>query len=322
MSFSFVLPDELIAQHPTPKRGESRLLVVSKSRGIISEGIFNQSLPSVLHQGDLIVFNNSRVLKARLILEGARKSVSLLVVGSFEQKEWKALVQGLDSIKSGETFRIGRYEVTFLRREGSFGVFKSTASVREIMDEFGKVPIPPYIRRGQQIEDDEERYQTIYATKSGSIAAPTAGLHFDEKSFEILREQGVEKSFLTLHVGPGAIANYLGVVPEYFEIPEDTLSKLSSYTKRVVAVGTTTIRALETFYRTGLTFGTTDLIISEGFEFGCVHAFFTNFHLPNSSHLSIVTAFLGEEVARDAYEYAVKKKFRFYSYGDAMFCCP
>lgn len=326
MSFEFSVPRDRIAQYPNEKRGHSRILVVSKSKGILFEGIFNEVLPKIVKRGDLIVFNNSKVVKARL--QALRKSnneqIEMLVVEPLASFKWKAFTKGLAKLSEGEELSVGKGSIRYVCREGSFGVFESNLHVSEMLRKYGHTPIPPYIRDGKGDAYDLVRYQTIYAEKEGSIAAPTAGLHFSEESFKILQDQGSECAFITLHIGPSSIVSYLAGYPELFEISPkvaNTIKEAKKISRRVIAVGTSTIRALESFALYDQLWGQTNLYIEEGFNFSIVDGFFTNFHLPNSSHLKIVCAFLGKTLAEESYQYALRNGFMFYSYGDCMFCC-
>lgn len=325
MSLDYKLPRDRIAQYPPEVRGASKLLIVGRKSGVIAEGSFNESLSKCLRRGDTLIFNNSKVVKARLILKSYKrnKSFDVLVVDPFSEGAWRGLVRGLDKLKEGEVFLVGESTVTFLGRDNEFGIFESSLPISQILDNYGHTPIPPYIRKGVDGKIDSDRYQTVYASKEGSIAAPTAGLHFSETSFQILKDLEVQCLFLTLHIGPSSLASYLKVVPEWFEIDEDVIRAIAlskKESRRVLAVGTSTIRALETYGSQGKTKGETDLIINEGYQFKIVDGFFTNFHLPKSTHLDIVIAFLGKELTKISYEYALNHGFKFYSYGDCMFC--
>lgn len=290
---------------------------------MIFDGPFNDGLAQLLTDRHLIVFNRSKVIRARITASSKLGEVDILVVGPFEGRKFKGLIENLRKYVVGDNFTIGQHTIFFSGREGAFGIFESGSDVKDILSEFGRPPIPPYIRGGKAVDLDYERYQNVYAKDPGSIAAPTAGLHFDENSFKILSQIGARTAYLTLHVGPSSIAEHLGIIPEKFEIPPETVDALTftpvDYT---VAVGTTTVRSLETFGSLGVCSGETSLVIEPGYEFKRVGKFFTNFHLPNSSHIKIVVAFLGLDQTIEAYNYAIKNRFRFFSYGDSMFCCP
>jgi S-adenosylmethionine:tRNA ribosyltransferase-isomerase len=347
--FDYELPEELIAQHPLGRRDASRMLVFSRAGGSWRDGSFSE-FPAELREGDCVVVNNTRVFPARL--EGRREPtggrVELLLVRRRENlggETWEALARPARRLDAGArvTFGDGRLSAEVLsstddgaRRVVRFETSDTGGDFAALLEEFGRMPLPPYIKRdGQDLvsrDEDRERYQTVYAASSGAIAAPTAGLHFTSEVFERLRARGVRVAELTLHVGYGTFApvraedlSTHSVAPESFEISEeaaDTLNDARSRGGRVVAVGTTTVRALESstdeHRRISSGHGETGLTITPGYSFRAVDAMLTNFHLPRSSLLVLVSAFAGRELVLSAYRHAVAARYRFYSYGDCM----
>ena len=345
--FDYELPEELIAQHPAGRRDASRMLVVSRERGRWRDGSFAE-LPSELREGDALVVNNTRVFPARL--EGRREPtggrVELLLVRRLSDERgaqvWEALARPARRLAENTslTFGDGRLRATVVKVPGAGPErvvrFEADGDFDALLEEFGRMPLPPYIRReGSDLAsraEDRERYQTVYAERRGAIAAPTAGLHFTPRVFEELRARGVLTAEVTLHVGYGTFAPVrvedLGehsVAPEHFEITEETAALVNRTRERggrVVAVGTTTVRALESAadergrVRAGA--AETHLTITPGYTFRAVDALLTNFHLPRSSLLVLVSAFAGRELTLSAYRHAVSACYRFYSYGDCM----
>jgi S-adenosylmethionine:tRNA ribosyltransferase-isomerase len=333
--FHFELPDELIAQAPLAERGASRLLVLDGVSGDVADRRFGD-LPQLLHRGDLLVFNDTRVLPARMM---ARKPsggrVELLLERLLGPR--RALVQLKASHKprpqtelelpgGARAHVIGRHEALF---ELGFD-----HDLVPLLEAHGQVPLPPYIERPAE-DSDRERYQTVFARAPGAVAAPTAGLHFDAPMLEALAARGVESAFLTLHVGAGTFAPVRTeriedheLHAEWLEVSAETcaaVERCHAAGGRVVAVGTTSVRALETAARGGKLApfaGDSRLYIYPGFEFRVVDAMVTNFHLPESSLLMLVCAFAGLESTLAAYRHAVAERYRFFSYGDAMFVTP
>ncbi|CAG0944822.1 MAG: S-adenosylmethionine:tRNA ribosyltransferase-isomerase [Rhodocyclaceae bacterium] len=330
--FDYTLPPGLIAQAPLPERTASRLLVVDGGR--LEDRRF-ADLPGLLRAGDLLVFNDTRVLHARL--HGIKDSggrVEVLIERPVGRHEALAQVRASHAPWPGSRLRLeGKLEVQVVAREGGFFLlrFPGPEDLVDLLDRHGKLPLPPYIRRSAE-EEDEARYQTVYARDRGSVAAPTAGLHFDEALMSALRTQGVELAWLTLHVGAGtfqpvrvdALVHHR-MHRERYVIPADTVAALAAARARggrVVAVGTTTLRALEAAAQEGEVLagpGETELFILPGFRFRTADALVTNFHLPKSTLLMLVSAFGGMENLRRAYAHAVAERYRFFSYGDAMF---
>ena len=335
--FKYELPPELIAQHPPQKREQSRLMLVDRKSSRISHHFFSD-LPSLLKKDDLLVLNDTQVVKARLY--GKRKTTG----GKWEGLYLRTLDDGLWEMMShtrgwplpGETIVVepGPLELLLVRKNAG-GIWHAKPSLDgdapTILEAHGKVPLPPYIRKGKALEEDTTRYQTIFARHPGAVAAPTAGLHFTEELFMALKAMGVDRSFVTLHVGPGTfkplpenLPEDYRVDPEFGELPQatvDSLNKTKNCGARVVAVGTTSTRLLESAVtQSGLKTwrGWADLTIDPAYKFKIVDALVTNFHLPCSSLLLLVGALAGCDLISRAYDEAIKNKYRFFSYGDAM----
>jgi S-adenosylmethionine:tRNA ribosyltransferase-isomerase len=330
--FDYELPSGLIAQHPSKARSASRLLCVGAAS--IADRRFSE-LPQLLAPGDLLVFNDTRVIKARLAGEKASGGrVEVLIERVLSEHEALAQIRSSKPPRAGSTMRLaGSFEARVLGREGEFYRlrFPDGAVVFELLERHGSVPLPPYITHAPRAED-ERRYQTVYARALGAVAAPTAGLHFDEPLLASLAQRGVQFAYVTLHVGAGTfqpvreknLAQHR-MHGERYEIPPATVAAIEAARKRggkVVAVGTTTVRCLEA---SAAAHGApvagaaeTDLFITPGFEFRVVDRLVTNFHLPRSTLLVLVSAFAGIEPIRRAYRHAIEQRYRFYSYGDAM----
>jgi S-adenosylmethionine:tRNA ribosyltransferase-isomerase len=330
--FDYELPPELIAQFPLPERTASRLLVVDGAR---REDRRFADLPGLLHPGDLLVFNDTRVLRARLHgLKDSGGRVEVLIERPVGRHEALAQIRASHAPWPGSRLRLeGALEVDVVARDGAFFLLRFPAAddLVDLLERHGKLPLPPYIQRPAEASD-EARYQTVYAQARGSVAAPTAGLHFDQPLLDALRAKGVELAWLTLHVGAGTfqpvrvddLAQHR-MHRERYVIPADTAAALVAARARggrIVAVGTTTLRALEAAAQEGGILagpGETDLFILPGFRFRTADALITNFHLPKSTLLMLVSAFGGLENLRQAYRHAVAERYRFFSYGDAMF---
>jgi S-adenosylmethionine:tRNA ribosyltransferase-isomerase len=325
--FDYELPAELIAQRPSATRSGSRLLALSGEA--LSDHRF-ADLPNLLSAGDLLVFNDTKVIKARLF---GRKDtggrIEVLIERLLPENEALAQVHAGRAAKAGGTLELdGGLRVRVLGREGEFYRlrFPEGADTLELLERHGSVPLPPYITHAPQSED-ESRYQTIYARAPGAVAAPTAGLHFDEPLLAALARRGVGFAYVTLHVGAGTFqpvrAKTLAqhrMHGERYAVPKATADAITETRARggkIVAVGTTTVRCLEASGATAGS-GETDLFITPGFEFRAVDRLITNFHLPGSTLLVLVSAFAGLEPVRRAYRHAIEKRYRFYSYGDAM----
>ena len=352
--FDFQLPPELIAQAPLPERDASRLLHVRRPDAAVQHRQFRE-LPSLLRKGDLLVFNDSRVIPARLIGKkkgtGGRAELLLVRPATDVQTEaalksnasgtvWTCLGQSSKGFKPGTEleFEAGLTATVLTTPGGGEYSVKFTspmATLEEAIARAGKLPLPPYITR-DVAQSDGERYQTIYARKVGSVAAPTAGLHFTEEIFAALEAKGVERCFVSLEVGPGTFMPVReGPVSEHKMhserafIPSETAARIATAKRegrRVIAVGTTVVRTLESSHPhpdplpkgEGESFATS-IFITPGFQFRVVDALVTNFHLPKSTLVMLVSAFLGREQTLSAYAEAIREKYRFFSYGDAMF---
>lgn len=332
--FHFDLPAGLIAQYPAEQRSASRMLVVDRQTGALADDHFSH-FADYLHAGDLLVLNNTRVIPARLL--GNKETggrVEVLIERILAERRVLAHVRASKPPKAGGLlhFQDG-VSARMLGREGDLFEleFLSDQPVEAILARVGRLPLPPYIER-EPDERDSERYQTVYAQHAGAVAAPTAGLHFDEAMFTRLRQQGVETGFVTLHVGAGTFQPVRvedirehTMHAEWIEVDE-TLCRQVSETRqrggRVIAVGTTSVRCLETAGAGGSLSpyrGETDIFITPGYEFKMVDSLLTNFHLPESTLMMLVCAFGGYEPVMAAYRHAVAEKYRFFSYGDAMF---
>jgi S-adenosylmethionine:tRNA ribosyltransferase-isomerase len=330
--FDYALPAELIAQHPAPERAASRLLRVEPG-GALRDLAF-RDLPALLEPGDLLVFNDTRVIKARL--RGRKDSggeVEVLVERVLGAEGALAHVRASKTPKPGRLllFAPGVAARVVGRRGDLFELrFEADRPVLDVLAAHGEVPLPPYIAHAPR-EEDESRYQTVYAAVPGAVAAPTAGLHFDAALLAAIQERGVHSASVTLHVGAGTFQPVRGedlsahvMHEEWYSIPEATVSAIAAARARgarVVAVGTTTLRALESAAAAGplrAQSAETRLFIVPGFRFQVVDRLVTNFHLPKSTLLMLVSAFSGTDLIRRAYAHAVARRYRFFSYGDAM----
>ncbi len=354
--FDYDLPAELIAQQPPGERGTSRMLVMDRRTDAVRDDSFS-GFGEYLRPGDLLVLNDSRVIPARLFArrtllrdhEKPTGRIEVMLLEPAEENQWRALVRPGRKVAIGERLvfpaRTGEtvLEAEVLEREKfgerllEFAPPRGNSSLDDffaVLDEIGHMPLPPYIRR-DDADADRERYQTVFAQERGSVAAPTAGLHFTPQMLEALAGMGVEIARVTLHVGLGTFAplrvervNEVRLHRERYTISAsaaDAVNQAVSEGRRIVAVGTTVVRTLESAAlaagrdRIRPHSGATDIFISPGFEFRLVGALLTNFHLPQSSLLMLVSAFAGRERVLAAYEYAVRQKYRFFSYGDCMF---
>jgi S-adenosylmethionine:tRNA ribosyltransferase-isomerase len=341
--FDYELPEELIAQKPLEQRDASRMLILNRGTQTLEDSKF-ELLPKYVRAGDVVVVNNTRVFPARLIGQrdpsGGR--VEVLLVREMEPSIWEALVRPAHRLKDGARLRFGdsdlRAEVLGRSAKGLMSLkFEGDQPLEVLIDERGQTPLPPYIRRppgtSRTSAEDRERYQTVYARERGAIAAPTAGLHFTADVIVALRARQASVVEITLHVGYGTFEpvrvddiEQHQVAAEYFQVTEETARVINESREkggRVIAVGTTTTRALESAVNAkGKIEGggrETDLTITPGYRFRMTDALLTNFHLPRSSLLLLVSAFAGREFTLAAYAHAVAARFRFYSYGDCMF---
>lgn len=330
--FDYSLPQELIAQYPTEERGASRLLVVDSASKSLTDSLF-ADLPTLLRPGDLLVFNDTRVIRARLFgNKDTGGQVEILIERILSATNALAQVRASKSPKLDTILNLaGGNTARVIGRDNDFYNLEFALPVAPFLEKYGEVPLPPYLNRDAEPQDIE-RYQTVYARHDGAVAAPTAGLHFDEQLLQTIEQKGVRHTFVTLHVGAGTFqplrkehieANRLHA--ERLVIGDQTCQEVARTRReggRVIAIGTTSVRALESAAANGElepVDGETELFIVPGYRFKCVNALVSNFHLPQSSLLMLVAAFAGTECILDAYRHAVGKRYRFFSYGDAMF---
>lgn len=356
--YDFHLPEELIAQQPPAERGSSRMLVLNRESQASSEPSFSDrsfaDFPSLLDPGDLLILNDSRVIPARLYARRANNRgkqsatglIEVLLTAPTAEGNWTALVRPGKKVRVGDRLIFPNHdEQPVLEAEvlaaGEFGErtirFTPVSDFYAVLDQIGHMPLPPYIKRSDAIAD-RERYQTVFAQQRGSVAAPTAGLHFTPPILDAIAARGVEIAKLTLHVGLGTFAplrvdrvDQIHLHRERYTLPDATaeaLNRARDSGRRIVAVGTTAVRTLEHCALTAETSGNgrfvphsgeTEIFISPGFRFRAVGAMLTNFHLPQSSLLMLVSAFAGRERVLAAYAHAVRERYRFFSYGDCMF---
>jgi S-adenosylmethionine:tRNA ribosyltransferase-isomerase len=319
--FDYPLPPELVAQHPVAPRSASRLLHLD-AQGNLGDLRF-ADLPGLLDERDLLVLNDTRVIKARLVgrkASGGR--IELFVERVLDAREALALIRASHPPPAGSELVVGSARVRVQAREGELYRVRFSEDVAPLLERHGAVPLPPYIRHAP-LPEDAERYQTVYAAAPGAVAAPTAGLHFDEAMLKKIRASGAQIAKLTLHVGFGTFQPVRAdeveshrMHKERYRIPQGTVDLLKE--RNVLAVGTTTLRALETFALTGEREGETELFVYPGFRFQVVRRLLTNFHLPKSTLLMLVCAFAGRDNVLRAYRHAVEQRYRFFSYGDAM----
>ncbi|MBN2657696.1 MAG: tRNA preQ1(34) S-adenosylmethionine ribosyltransferase-isomerase QueA [Spirochaetales bacterium] len=333
--FSFDLPDELIAQYPPEVRGTSNLMILEPSTGSISHKNM-QDFPELIDENTLVVFNNSKVRKARLFgnSEETGGKVEFFLLEKMAGQTWKAMVSKAKRQKAGKKFNFPGELTGEILEEGGTNI-RTVRFDRDIdddyLDEYAHIPLPPYIKREDELMDSS-RYQSVFSEITGSVAAPTASLHFTEKLLDRIKAKGADIAYVTLHVGLGTFApvrteNLLDheMHKEEFYVSDETADKVEEAVrsgKKILAVGTTSIRTLESAWIDGnLKRGTqyTDLFIYPGYRFKIVNQIFTNFHTPESTLLVLVSAFAGKEFIEKAYSEAVEKRYRFFSYGDAMF---
>jgi S-adenosylmethionine:tRNA ribosyltransferase-isomerase len=332
--FHFELPEGLIAQQPLAVRSHSRLLCLDGVSGALEDSVF-ESLPEKLRPGDLLVFNDTRVIPARLFgVKASGGKAEMLVERILDEHRALVHLRASKTPKPGARLRIAEaFEVEIVGRHDELfeARFHDPRSVIALLEQYGHIPLPPYIARPDGAED-RSRYQTVFARQPGAVAAPTAGLHFDEPLLEKIRARGVETGFVTLHVGAGTFQPVRAddlrehrMHPEYVSVSESLCEQVRAARARggrIVAVGTTVVRSLESAAASGelrALAGETRLFIYPGYQFRTVDAMVTNFHLPESTLLMLVCAFAGYENVMRAYRHAVAQRYRFFSYGDAMF---
>lgn len=330
-AYNYDLPDELIASYPAKKRDESRLMIVDRASGSLSEIQF-KDLVDWVEAGDQFIFNDTRVIKARL--QGQKESggrVEIFLLKKISTDQWEALAKPGRRLKTGQAVSFSEdffCEIIQTLENGHKIVqFNRTEDFQQCLQTHGTIPLPHYMKREADFED-EERYQTVFAEKEGALAAPTAGLHFTDSLLKKMEEKGVALQTITLHVGWGTfkpvhvqdIRDH-AMHSEWYQITPEAAKELNRPWKRQISVGTTTCRALESVAKDGKVVpkeGETGIFIYPSYEFKFTKALLTNFHLPGSSLLMLVSAFGGYDLIREAYRKAVKERFRFYSYGDAM----
>lgn len=333
--FDYKLPEELIAQHPTDKRDFSRLMVVDKKTGKREDKHFYDII-DYLDEGDLLVMNDTRVIPARLFghRPGKDEKIEVFLLENIDKDRWEVLVRPGKKMKIGTQCVFSdklSLEVVDIKEDGNRVVeFYYEGIFQEILDELGNMPLPPYIK--EKLED-KERYQTVYSKNPGSVAAPTAGLHFTKDLLQRIKDKGVNIAFITLNVGLGTfrpvkvddVKNHK-MHSEHYSISKETaklINDTKKNNKRIISTGTTTTRTLESVYKKNSSIkedsGETDIFIYPGFDFKVVDCQITNFHLPKSTLIMLVSAFASKDIILDAYKDAVDKKYRFFSFGDAMF---
>ncbi|MEC1066853.1 tRNA preQ1(34) S-adenosylmethionine ribosyltransferase-isomerase QueA [Priestia megaterium] len=334
--FDFHLPEELIAQTPLEQRDASRLMVLNKETGSVKHHMFHDLLDYV-QEGDCLVLNDTRVLPARLFgtKEDTGANIEVLLLKQTQGDTWETLVKPAKRVKEGTVISFGDGRLTAVCKEtsdqgGRLLEFNYEGIFYEVLEQLGEMPLPPYIKERL---DDQERYQTVFAREQGSAAAPTAGLHFTEEMLEQLKTKGVHIAFLTLHVGLGTFRPVSvddleehDMHSEFYQVSEGTAALLNSVREkggRIISVGTTSTRTLETIAtehngKFVASSGWTNIFIFPGYEFKAIDGMITNFHLPKSTLIMLVSALAGRENVISAYEQAVAEKYRFFSFGDAM----
>ena len=321
--FDYALPSELIAQRPLPDRAASRMMVVERATGVIRHEHF-RNLGAYLHAGDLLVLNDTKVIPARIWSQSP--AVELLLVENLGDNRWSALVKPGHRAKVGFKLRFTPWFNAVVEGESDFGgrVLRFEGNVDSYLQHHGAPPLPPYIHRDAPEPSDLERYQTVFAKRPGAVAAPTAGLHFTAEMLEQLRRAGIGRTFITLHVGIGTFrpvktetVEEHKMHAERFSVSAEAAAVMKS-AGRIIAVGTTVVRTLETLGGTRAGEGSTGIFIRPPFKFRVVEGLLTNFHLPRSTLLMLVSAFAGRDLILRAYDEAVRERYRFFSYGDCM----
>lgn len=329
--FDYHLPKELIAKYPVEPRDSCRLMVLDRKNQTIEHRIF-RDIVDYLKEGDLLVLNDTKVIPARLIgkKEKTGANLEVFLLKQVEDNVWEALIKNIRRLKPGDRIFISEdFFVEYLSREEDKGFVKlHSKNLKEDLEKYGHIPLPPYIERPDE-EKDKQLYQTVFAKKEGSVASPTAGLHFTTELLEKIKSKGVKIAYVTLHVGLGTFKPVKDeditkhkMHEEFYSIPEETLTMIKETKengKSVIAVGTTVVRTLESYAITGKREDYTNIFIYPPFEFKIVDKLITNFHLPKSTLIMLVSAFATREFILKAYNEAVKEKYRFFSYGDAMF---
>ncbi|ACO03064.1 MAG TPA: tRNA preQ1(34) S-adenosylmethionine ribosyltransferase-isomerase QueA [Persephonella sp.] len=328
--YDYRLPKELIAKYPVEPRDSCRLMVLNRKERTIEHRIF-RDIGDYLKEGDLLVLNDTKVIPARLI--GRKETgakIEIFLLKPVTENVWEALIKNIKRLKEGQVVIISEdFRVKLLEKldEGKAVVQLVGEDIKYLIEKYGHIPLPPYIEREDE-DKDRDYYQTVFAKKEGAVASPTAGLHFTEELLEKLKEKGIKTAFVTLHVGLGTFRPITveditkhKMHEEFYQIPEETLDLIRETKERgrsVVAVGTTVVRTLETYAQTGKKEGFSDIFIYPPYDFKIVDSMITNFHLPKSTLLLLVSAFAGRDFILEAYREAVEKRYRFFSYGDAM----
>ena len=333
--FDYELPPELIAQEPARPRDASRLLRLSRRSGGVSHHVF-RDLPALLRDGDLLVVNRTKVIPARLQAQrptGGRVEILFLAPhGPLETTtRWEVMGRPGDAFRVGKTIIAEGISLAVVAREGANAVLEGEGAIWPLLERRGEVPLPPYIKRDAPTGSDTADYQTVFAQEPGAVAAPTASLHFTEAVLAALSARGIDRAEVVLHVGAGTFlpvrdehsedVRAHAMHPEHYAIPEATVGAIAATRARggrVIPVGTTSLRALETWAATGEPVGSSRLFIYPGYEFRVTDALMTNFHVPRSTLLMLVSALAGREQILAAYAEAVRERYRFFSYGDAM----
>jgi S-adenosylmethionine:tRNA ribosyltransferase-isomerase len=331
--FNYHLPESLIAQKPLAERTASRLLHLDRASGAIKDNQFSNFL-DLLNANDLVVFNDTKVIPARLYGHKASGGkIEILIERVEAERQALAHIKASKSPKPDSLLNLdGGAICRVIERENDLFrlQFETEQTLLDLLADIGHIPLPPYIERADD-SDDLERYQTVFAKQAGAVAAPTAGLHFDQAALDKLEAKGIAKAFVTLHVGSGTfqpvraddLADHV-MHKEFYQVSQatvDAVEQVRARGGRVVAIGTTAVRALESASRSGSLqagFGDTDLFITPGYEFKSVDAMLTNFHLPESTLLMLISAFAGYDAVMQAYQHAIQQQYRFFSYGDAM----
>ncbi len=329
--YDYNLPKELIAKYPVEPRDSCRLMVLNRKDKSIKHTIF-RNIGDYLEKGDLLVLNDTKVIPARLIgRKETGSKIEIFLLRELGENVWEALGKNIKRLKLGQKVIFGNdfyCELLEKSKDGKIKVKLFADNVKEAINKYGHIPLPPYISREDE-EKDRQLYQTVFARKEGAVASPTAGLHFTEELLNQLKEKGINITYITLHVGLGTFKPIKveditkhKMHEEYYSIPDESLNLIKETkekNKRVIAVGTTVVRALESYGKTGKKEGYSDIYIYPPFQFKIIDALITNFHLPKSTLLLLVSAFAGRDFIMRAYKEAVKNKYRFFSYGDAMF---
>ena len=323
--FSYNLPEERIAKFPPKERGSTRLLVLNKKTGEIKDSHY-KDLADFLNPGDVLILNDTRVMQSRLFCslpDGRRRE--LVVLEKHGDEPQRVMYRG--KLHDGDILSLDNHKIIIKEiLDNGIAEVESEVPLKDLTEKYGTVPLPPYLHRSAT-EEDKKRYQTVWAKNMGSAAAPTASLNMTEELLEKIKQKGVIIKYITLHVGLGTFLPIRTddiedhkMHSEWYHIPEDTLNTIKA-AKRVVALGTTVARTLEYYAKTGKTEGEDDIFIYPGFDFKIVDALITNFHAPKSTVLMLASAFAGWDYLKNAYDYAVKEKYNFLSYGDSMFIC-